>query len=120
MRHGGPVRGGLPADRPARRWSDRVLGGSIPARLGEVVNVPRSSRMSQGIFELLRAYHQSRENIRLLIEMSPMTDYERVGFIDAWQEEMADFFAEHGYCFACNKRLERCTCDEPLRPAASA
>ena len=82
--------------------------------------VSRSSRMSQGIFELLRAYHQSRENIRLLIEMSPMTDYERVGFIDAWQEEMADFFAEHGYCFACNKRLERCTCDEPLRPAASA
>jgi hypothetical protein len=120
MRHGDAARGGLPANRRTRRWSVRALGGNIPARLGEVVNVFRSSRMAQGIFELLRAYHQSRENIRLLIEMSPMTDYERVGFIDAWQEEMADFFAEHGYCFACNKRLERCTCDEPLRPAASA
>jgi hypothetical protein len=120
MRHGGAARGGLPAIHRSRRSPARALDGIIPARLGEVVNVSRSARMSQGIFELLRAYHQSRENIRLLIEMSPMTDYERVGFIDAWQEEMADFFAEHGYCFACNKRLERCTCDEPLRPAATA
>jgi hypothetical protein len=39
-----------------------------------------------------------------------------MGFIDAWQEEMADFFARHGFCFACNKRLERCDCAEPLRP----
>ena len=72
------------------------------------------------IFDLLRAYHQSRENIRLLMEMSPMNDYEKVGFIDAWQEEMADFFAENGYCFACNRRLERCGCEEPLRPAITA
>jgi hypothetical protein len=50
-----------------------------------------------------------------------MNDYEKVGFIDAWQEEMADFFAEHGYCFACNRRLERCSCEEPLRqPAVTA
>jgi uncharacterized protein with von Willebrand factor type A (vWA) domain len=70
------------------------------------------------IFDLLRAYHQSRENIRLLIDMSGMTDYEKVGFIDAWQEEMADFFAQHGYCFACNRLLERCTCEEPIRQPA--
>jgi hypothetical protein len=70
------------------------------------------------IFELLQAYHQSRENIRLLVDLSSMSDYEKVGFIDAWQEEMADFFAENGYCFACNRQLERCECDEPLRPAA--
>jgi hypothetical protein len=120
MRHAAPARGGLPANRPNRRWSARNLDGNIPARLGEDVTLSRNSRTSQGIFELLRSYHQSRENIRLLIDMSPMTDYERVGFIDAWQEEMADLFAENGYCFACNKRLERCTCDEPLRPAASA
>jgi hypothetical protein len=71
------------------------------------------------IFELLRNYHQSRENIRLLMEMSGMTDYEKVGFIDAWQEEMADYFARHGYCFACNQRLRRCRCAEPIRPRSA-
>ncbi len=70
------------------------------------------------IFELLRIYHQSRENIRLLLEMSGMADYERMGFIDAWQEEMADFFARNGYCFACNRLLVRCECAEPIRPPA--
>jgi len=45
-----------------------------------------------------------------------MADYEKMGFIDAWQEEMAEFFARHGYCFACNRVLERCECAEPLRP----
>ena len=70
------------------------------------------------IFELLRVYHQSRENIRILLEMSSMSDYERMGFIDAWQEEMADFFAGHGFCFACNRLLARCDCAEPIRPCA--
>lgn len=68
------------------------------------------------MFRLLRAYHQSRENIRLLLDLSDMADYEKMGFIDAWQEEMADFFARHGYCFACNRRLARCECVEPIRP----
>jgi hypothetical protein len=67
------------------------------------------------IFELLRVYHRSRENIRLLLEMSDMADYEKIGFIDAWQEEMADYFARHGYCFACNRALARCECEEPIR-----
>ncbi|HEU4401088.1 MAG TPA: hypothetical protein VFT43_03205 [Candidatus Polarisedimenticolia bacterium] len=71
------------------------------------------------IFDLLRAYHESRENIRLLLEISGMTSYEKVGFIDAWQEEMADYFAFHGYCFACNRPLKRCECEEPIRPRAS-
>jgi len=66
------------------------------------------------IFELLQVYHRSRENIRLLIGISPMTDYEKVGFIDAWQEEMADYFGRNGYCFACNRLLDRCRCEEPL------
>ena len=70
------------------------------------------------IFDLLRIYNQSRENIRLLLEMSDMADYERMGFIDAWQEEMADYFASNGYCFACNRLLERCECEDPIRPRA--
>jgi len=80
-------------------------------------DVDGSSATSR-IFELLRIYHQSRENIRLLLEMSRMADYERMGFIDAWQEEMADFFARNGYCFACNRLLARCECAEPIRPHA--
>ncbi len=67
------------------------------------------------IFALLRDYHRSRENIRLLLGMTDMSDYEKVGFIDAWQEEMADYFASHGYCFACNMPFGRCGCDEPIR-----
>ena len=78
------------------------------------------TRSKAPIFELLRAYHASRENVRLLLELSGMSDYEKVGFIDAWQEEMADFFAENGYCFACNRTLGRCDCEEPLRPAITA
>jgi hypothetical protein len=101
---------------PPTRWYDaRVFSNSDPMRFA----VSRSSRPSSKIFELLRAYHASRENIRLLVEMSPMTDYERVGFIDAWQEEMADFFADNGYCFACNRLLDRCGCEDPLRPHAA-
>jgi len=68
------------------------------------------------IFELLRIYHRSRENIRLLLSLSDMTDYEKIGFVDAWQEEMADFFARNGYCFACNHLLARCDCEDPIRP----
>jgi hypothetical protein len=70
------------------------------------------------IFELLRVYNQSRENIRLLMDMSPMADFEKVGFIDAWQTEMADYFERHGYCFACNRTIVRCACEEPLHPRA--
>jgi hypothetical protein len=82
---------------------------------------PMSNRTSNNdtkIFDLLRAYHESRENIRLLLDLSDMGDYEKMGFVDAWQEEMADFFARHGYCFACNRRLGRCECEEPIRAAA--
>ena len=69
------------------------------------------------IFDLLQTYSRSRENIRLLVGVSGMTDYEKVGFIDAWQVEMADYFASNGYCFACNRLLRRCHCEEPLHPA---
>ncbi len=82
----------------------------------------RSSTTGPGrrrIFDLLKVYHESRENIRLLIEVSGMADYEKIGFIDAWQEEMADYFECNGYCFACNRLLERCECEEPIHPRAS-
>jgi hypothetical protein len=78
----------------------------------------RALQNENRIFELLRAYHRSRENIRLLLDVSDMALDEKMGFIDAWQEEMADFFAENGYCFACNRLLERCACEEPIRSHA--
>src|SRR5260221_11902828 len=71
------------------------------------------------IFDLLRIYHESRENIRLLVEMSAMADYEKIGFIDAWQEEMADFFRQNGYCVACNRALARWQSVEPVHPRTS-
>ena len=70
------------------------------------------------IFELLRTYHQSRENIRLLVSASSMADYQKIGFIDAWQDEMVAYFARNGHCFACNRLLERCSCEEPIYPEA--
>jgi hypothetical protein len=79
-----------------------------------------TGRDESRIFDLLRSYHRSRENIRLLIDMTDMSDYEKVGFIDAWQEEMADFFANNGYCFACNRRLERCDCEDPIRTSGGS
>ena len=78
-----------------------------------------AGRERRRIFDLLRVYHESRDNIRLLLELSRMNDYEKVGFIDAWQEEMAEYFAQNGYCFACNRELARCDCEEPLHPRLS-
>ncbi len=72
------------------------------------------------IFELLSTYNRSRENIRLLLDLSGMSDFEKVGFVDAWQDEMVDFFAHHGYCFACNRHLDRCECEEPIRSARAS
>lgn len=77
-----------------------------------MADAPRQNR----IFDLLRTYHRSRENIRLLLDLTDMADFEKLGFIDAWQEEMADYFASNGYCFACNRELDRCGCEEPIRP----
>jgi len=78
-----------------------------------------AGRERRRIFDLLRVYHESRDNIRLLLDLSRMNDYEKVGFIDAWQEEMAEYFAQNGYCFACNRELARCDCEEPLHPRLS-
>ncbi len=75
-----------------------------------------NSNQQGKIFELLQVYNRSRENINLLVGMSRMADYEKVGFIDVWQEEMAAYFERHGYCFACNLLLDRCRCEEPLNP----
>ncbi len=66
------------------------------------------------IFELRRAYHDSLANIRSWFSDSSlsghMTVLDRLAFLDAWRQEMVEYFERHGYCLACSRRLERCLC----------
>ena len=66
------------------------------------------------IFHLRRAYHDSLSNMRgWLLDTSlsdRLTVLDRLSIIDAWQQEMMEFFTKNGYCFACNRRVNRCTC----------
>jgi hypothetical protein len=70
--------------------------------------------MSMTIFHLRRAYHDSLSNMRgWLLDTSfseRLTVLDRLSIIDAWQQEMVEFFTKNGYCFACNRRVSRCTC----------
>jgi hypothetical protein len=66
------------------------------------------------IFHLRRAYHDSLSNMRgWLLDTSfseRLTVLDRLSIIDAWQQEMVEFFTKNGYCFVCNRRVSRCTC----------
>ena len=66
------------------------------------------------IFHLRQAYHDSLSNMRgWLLDGSlsgRLTVLDRLSIIDAWQQEMVEFFERHGFCFACNRRLDRCHC----------
>jgi hypothetical protein len=74
------------------------------------------------IFDVLTHYHRSLENMRTWLQerppeslpADPAEDVERIGLVDAWQEEMKDYFRTHGFCFACNRPVSRCRCEEPL------
>ena len=74
------------------------------------------------IFELRRAYHNSLSNMRGWLGDSSvsgrLTVLDRLSILDAWQQEMMEFFAKNGYCFACSRRIARCHCptddDAPL------
>jgi hypothetical protein len=66
------------------------------------------------IFELLSEYHSSLDNMRAWLFDSRLDEVERMGIIDAWQEEMKQHFKRHGYCFACNRPSMRCRCLEPV------
>jgi len=71
------------------------------------------------IFQLRRAYHDSLSNMRgWLLDTTlsgQLTALDRLSIIDAWQQEMVEFFVDNGYCFSCNKRLTRCSC--PKEPS---
>jgi len=66
------------------------------------------------IFHLRRAYHNSLSNIRGWLGddnlSGQLTVLDRLSILDAWQQEMVEYFEKHGHCFSCNRRLERCDC----------
>ena len=66
------------------------------------------------IFEIRRAYHDSLSNMRGWLTdtrvSGGLTTLDRLSIIDAWQQEMVEFFERNGYCFCCNRRLDRCRC----------
>ena len=71
------------------------------------------------IFELRRAYHNSLMNMRGWLGdtavSGSLTVIDRLSILDAWQQEMVEFFERNGHCFACNRRLSRCRCPkEPM------
>ncbi len=66
------------------------------------------------IFELLTAYHQSLDNMKAWLEEADLDEVARMGIADAWQAEMTASFEAQGYCFACNRELDRCTCSDAL------
>ncbi len=66
------------------------------------------------IFQLRRAYHDSLSNMRGWLGdenvSGRLTVIDRLSILDAWQQEMVEFFERNGHCFTCNRRLERCEC----------
>ncbi len=66
------------------------------------------------IFELRRAYHDSLSNMRGWLGdqtlSGRLTVLDRLSILDAWHQEMIEFFERNGHCFTCSRRLERCRC----------
>jgi hypothetical protein len=66
------------------------------------------------IFELRRAYHDSLSNMRGWLGdqtlSGRLTVLDRLSILDAWHQEMIEFFEKNGHCLACSRRLERCRC----------
>ena len=70
------------------------------------------------IFDLRQAYHDSLSNMRGWLGdsvlSSRLTVLDRLSILDAWQQEMVEFFERNDHCFACNRRLSRCSCPKDL------
>lgn len=64
--------------------------------------------------ELMRIYRRSLENMKEWLQDSSLRFDEKLGIIDAWLEELREFYRVNGHCFACEKPLDHCTCAEPL------
>ena len=71
-------------------------------------------RTETSIFEIRQAYHESLSNMRGWLGdvtvSGNLSVLDRLSILDAWQQEMVEFFEKNGYCFVCNRRLPRCRC----------
>ena len=71
-------------------------------------------RIEPSIFEVRQAYHESLSNMRGWLGDTSVSGnlsvLDRLSILDAWQQEMVEFFEKNGFCFACNRRLVRCPC----------
>jgi hypothetical protein len=72
------------------------------------------ARTDMSIFALRQAYHTSLANIRGWLGDNSLsgrlTVLDRLSILDAWHQEMVEFFENHDHCFTCNRRLSRCQC----------
>lgn len=68
------------------------------------------------IFDLRTAYHNSLANMRVWLSdeafSGRLTMLDRLSILDAWRQEMIEFFERNGYCIHCSRRLERCECPD--------
>ena len=64
--------------------------------------------------ELMRIYRRSLENMKNWLQDADLRLDEKLGIIDAWLEELREFYRQNGHCFACEQPLDACTCEEPL------
>jgi hypothetical protein len=74
--------------------------------------------MMMTIFDLRKAYHDSLSNMRVWLGdqtiSGRLTVLDRLSILDAWQQEMVEFFEKNGHCFTCNRRLDRCRCPKEV------
>ncbi len=64
------------------------------------------------IFELLTEYHRRLDVMKATLDRSGCDAVERIGIADAFQSDMQEWFQENGFCFACNRALTRCCCEQ--------
>jgi hypothetical protein len=66
------------------------------------------------IFDIRRAYHDSLSNMRGWLGDTAvsgrLTMLDKLSIVDAWQQEMVEFFERNGHCFVCNRPVQRCEC----------
>jgi len=66
------------------------------------------------IFDLRTAYHDSLSNMRGWLGDTAvsgrLTMLDKLSILDAWQQEMVEFFERNGHCFVCNRPVVRCEC----------
>ena len=86
-------------------------GGATNIKMPMMIEEQKVVKSSE---ELTQIYRRSLQNMREWMGSSPLRFDEKLGIIDAWQEELRIFYRENGHCYACGEQLDGCLCSEPL------